>query len=65
MQVLEGELPERTGYRRASDSGLSATETRFETLNEKADRLTQSLVDKITKAKPKESNGKRSETPPS
>jgi chromosome partitioning protein len=45
---LDGAMPEKTGYRRASDLGLSPTETRFPTLNSKADVLAQSIIDRIT-----------------
>jgi chromosome partitioning protein len=46
---LDGAMPEKGGYRRASDLGLSPTETRFPSLNKKADILAQSIIDKITK----------------
>jgi chromosome partitioning protein len=46
--ILAGAMPEKTGYRRASDTGRSPTETRFPTLNKKADILAQSIIDKIT-----------------
>ena len=45
--VLEGELPDKTGYRRAFDEGRVATETRYVGLNRKAERLAQSIVDRI------------------
>jgi chromosome partitioning protein len=44
---FSGFLPERTGYRRASDLGRAATETTFPSLNRKADELAQSVVDRI------------------
>lgn len=44
---LSGFLPERTGYRRASDLGRAATETAFPTLNRKADELIQAIVNRI------------------
>jgi chromosome partitioning protein len=44
---LNGFLPEKVGYRRASDEGRAATETRFASLNTKADELAQSVVDKL------------------
>jgi chromosome partitioning protein len=47
--VLEGAMPEKTGYRRASDLGRSPTETRFPSLNKKADILAQAIIDKITR----------------
>ena len=46
-RVLAGSIPERIAYRRASDSGLALTETQFPSLNDRADRLAQSLVDFI------------------
>ena len=46
--LLKGSLPERTGYRRASDTGRAATETSFASLNNRAGELSQSIVDKIT-----------------
>ncbi len=45
--VLDGELPEQVAYRRASDEGRAATETRYTSLNQKAETLTQSIVDRI------------------
>lgn len=48
-KILDGFIPEKTGYRRASDDGLAATETRFASLNEKADQLAQSIINQITK----------------
>ncbi len=46
--VFGGVLPEKTGYRRASDRGHTPTETRFASLNQKADELAQSIVNKVT-----------------
>lgn len=45
--VLNGCLPERPSYRQASNMGLSITETRFPQLNQRADSLIQSMVDKL------------------
>jgi chromosome partitioning protein len=45
--VLSGALPEQVAYRRASDEGRALTETRFQTLNDRADELAQSMIDKI------------------
>lgn len=42
-------LPEKVAYRRASDEGLALTETRFTSLNAKADALVQALIDLIAK----------------
>jgi chromosome partitioning protein len=46
--VLPGEIPEQVGYRRASDEGRALTETRFQSLNQRAEELAQSMVDKIS-----------------
>jgi chromosome partitioning protein len=46
-RVLAGEIPERTAYRRASDAGRSLTETRFASLNERADALAQSIMNRL------------------
>jgi chromosome partitioning protein len=48
-KVLAGAIPEKIAYRRASDEGRSLTETRFPTLNHRADRLAQSIIDLVTK----------------
>jgi chromosome partitioning protein len=45
--VLEGELPEKAAYRRASDEGRTATETRFTSLNRRAEALAQSVVNAL------------------
>jgi chromosome partitioning protein len=44
---LEGSLPERTAYRRASDLGRAATETAFPSLNQRALELTQSIIARV------------------
>lgn len=46
-QTLDGALPERPSYRQASNAGLSITETRYPQLNQRADKLLQSMVDKL------------------
>lgn len=46
--VLDGSLPEKTAYRRASDEGRTLTETRFLSLNERSDALAQGIADRIT-----------------
>ena len=43
--MLPGYLPERVAYRRAADEGCALTETRFPSLNAKADELAQGIVD--------------------
>lgn len=45
--VLAGTVPEQVAYRRASDEGRALTETRFSTLNQRAEELAQAMVDKI------------------
>jgi chromosome partitioning protein len=45
--TLDGALPEKVGYRRASDEGRAATETRFPSLNQSAEHLAQSIVNRI------------------
>ena len=45
--ALDGALPEKVGYRRASDEGRAATETRFPSLNQCAEQLAQSVVNRI------------------
>ena len=45
---LAGELPEQVAYRRASDEGRAVTETRYPSLNKRAEALAQSIVNKIT-----------------
>jgi chromosome partitioning protein len=45
--TLDGALPEKVGYRRASDEGRAATETRFSSLNQSAEHLAQGIVNRI------------------
>lgn len=47
--VLDGEVPDRTLYRRASDRGKAFTETTSATLNKRADIVVQSVVSAIEK----------------
>ena len=47
-RVLEGDMPERTGYRRASDQGRAATETTHPSLRVRAERLAQSVIDFVS-----------------
>eukprot|EP01037_Dinobryon_pediforme_P018648 gene18648-18944_t len=44
-KVLDGEVPVSTGYGSASDIGRAITETSFRTLNERASKLAQSVID--------------------
>ena len=46
--VLAGTLRDRPAYRQAQNTGHSITETRFAGLNERADTLIQSLIDRVT-----------------
>ena len=45
--TLPGCLPERPAYRQAQNLGYAVTETRFSRLNERANALIQSLIDRI------------------
>lgn len=45
---LDGCLYEKTAYRQAQDRGLSVTETKYKTLNKKADIILESIIQKIT-----------------
>lgn len=46
--LLEGSLPEKTVYRRASDTGRAATETTHSSTNARAANLMQSIVNRLT-----------------
>jgi len=46
--LLEGELSEKTGYRRAIDLGKTLTETTHTSLNKQANILIQSIINKVT-----------------
>lgn len=52
-RVLSGSIPEKIAYRRVADAGLALTETRFPSLNDRADKLAQSAIDFVTKLKQK------------
>lgn len=47
-RVLEGALLEKPAYRQAQNEGLAVTETRFSSLNSKADQLLSSLTTILT-----------------
>ena len=47
-RTLDGEVPDRTDYRRASDKGRAFTETSHKSLNLRADIVAQSIVNEIT-----------------
>jgi chromosome partitioning protein len=46
--VLEGCLYEKPAYRQAQNAGLAVTETRYSTLNQKADKLLESILQHLT-----------------
>jgi len=46
--LLSGFLPEKPSYRQAQNDGLSVTETRYTTINEKAQELVQSIINTLT-----------------
>lgn len=46
-RVLDGEVSVSTGYGSASDGGKAITETSFKTLNERASKLAQSIIDRM------------------
>jgi chromosome partitioning protein len=48
FDILPGALPEKTAYRRATDEGRALTETRYKTLNRRAEELAQGMVDRIS-----------------
>ena len=48
-RTVAGAVPERIAYRRASDAGLTVTETIYQTLNQRADTAAQNIIDAITK----------------
>ena len=39
--IFPGAIPEKTGYRRATDEGRALTQTRYETLNHRAEEVAQ------------------------
>jgi chromosome partitioning protein len=47
FETLDGELIERPGYRQAQNLGRSPTETAFPSLNGKARKLAQSILDRL------------------
>ena len=51
--LLDGVIPERTGYRRALDAGRALTETHYPSLNQKADGVIQAIADRIEQLKRK------------
>jgi chromosome partitioning protein len=51
---LKASLPEKTGYRRASDDGRAVSEVSFPTLRERAEDLAQSIIDRVAELQPQE-----------
>lgn len=49
-QVLDGEIPFRTGFSIALDQGKAVTETNFRSLSKRADRLAQAIIDAAASA---------------
>lgn len=43
-----GSLPEKTGYRRASDEGRALSEVTYKTLKERAEEVAQSIIDRLS-----------------
>ena len=52
--VLDGVVPMSTAYGSASDFGRAITETSFRSLNDKASRLAQNVIDRIVELQEKE-----------
>jgi len=53
-RYVDAALPEKVAYRRASDEGRALSETRFASLNAKADAVAQALIDLITEQQQEE-----------
>jgi len=47
-RVLTGSIPDKIAYRRASDEGRALTETKYQSLNGRADKLAQSIINLVT-----------------
>lgn len=47
--TLKGELPEKTGFRRASDEGRAPSEVLYPSLRKKAEFLAQQIIDELTR----------------
>lgn len=47
--VLEGSLPEKTAYRRASDEGKSISEISYPSLRRRAEEIAQGIIDRLSK----------------
>jgi chromosome partitioning protein len=48
FMILEGSLYEKPAYRQAQNEGLAITETRYKSLNDKANVLLESIITKLT-----------------
>ena len=59
-EILPGAIPEKTGYRRATDEGRALTQTRYETLNHRAEEVAQGIVDRISQLSADTTKKKRS-----
>ncbi len=46
--VLAGAVPVKTGYAAAGDQGRALTETKFASLNERADEVIQAIIDQLS-----------------
>jgi len=46
--TLSGSIPEKTAYRRASDVGKAISEISFLTLKQRAEEVTQSIIDRLS-----------------
>lgn len=44
---VTGSIPEKTGYRRAMDEGKTLTETNFNSLNDRVDKVIQEIINKL------------------
>ena len=51
--LLDGAIPERTGYRRATDTGRTVAETPYSSLNQRADVVMQAIIDRLAVLKKK------------
>jgi len=48
FNVISGWIPHKTAYGKALDSGHTLTETKFPSINAKADSIIQAIMDKAT-----------------
>jgi len=53
-RVLAGSLPEKTGYRRASDEGRAVSEVTYPTLKERAEDIAQAIIDRVAALNPQQ-----------